>query len=206
MEAWCFWSYFWRIWYIFGGFTHTWRRLLFDVGLVILEAYIWCPSFTMLSLEDFATCWRPWSWCPSFRGSCLWSTTLGDDSWLMHLEAWEVFALVDFWRLMMLCCDLDEDWWLETSLNDDLETWHLTWWYLELDLKILGWISRTLFICLGLELTMTRMDDVTSSRWWSDRCICSGSDNILCSSLQAGSCTLWGLDSSNPSWLDPREH
>ena len=24
--------------------------------------------------------------------------------------------------------------------------------------------------------------------------------------LQVGSCTLWGLDSSNPSWLDPREH
>ena len=76
------------------GLLYTWRRLLFDVGLVILEAYIWCPSFTMLSLEEFAICWRPWSWCPSFGGSCLWSATLGDDSWLMHLEAWEVFDLV----------------------------------------------------------------------------------------------------------------
>ena len=172
------------------GLLYTWRRLLFDVGLVILEAYIWCPSFTMLSLEEFATCWRPWSWCPSFGGSCLWSAILGDDSWLMHLEAWEVFALVvleiDDALLMM-----DEAWWLETMLHDYVETWHLTWWCLELDLKILSWISRTLFICLGLELTMTRMDDVMSLRWWwSNRCICSGSDGFLYSSLQARSCTL----------------
>ena len=48
-----------------------------------------------------------------------------------------------------------------------LMTWRLDIWlglHLELDLKILGWISRGLFICLGLELIMTRMDDVTSSR------------------------------------------
>ena len=127
------------------GLLYTWRRLLFDVGLVILEAYIWCPSFTMLSLEEFATCWRPWSWCPSFGGSCLWSATLGDDSWLMHLEAWR-FLLWLFWRLMMLCFDLDEHWWLETLLHDDLETWHLTWWYLELDLKNLVYLS-----CLGVD-------------------------------------------------------
>ena len=50
-------------WRFFGiyleGLLYTWRRLLFDVGLVILEVYIRCPSFTMLSLEEFATCWRP---------------------------------------------------------------------------------------------------------------------------------------------------
>ena len=61
-------------------------------------------------------------------------------------------------------------------------TWRLDIWlglHLELDLKILGWIWRGLSICLSLKLIMMRMDDVTSSRWWSDICICSGSDGFL---------------------------
>ena len=65
----------------------------------------------------------------------------------------------DFWRLMMLCCALDEAWWLETLLHDDLETWHLTW--------SISWVGsqEACLLVLTWELTMTRMDDVAS---WDD--------------------------------------
>ena len=153
---------------------------------MMLEACIWGPNYCLarrsLTLE---VCF---GWC--FRGfgcdSCWWlGRGFGGD----------------FWRLMMLCLVMIWLLWLmETLLH-----WRLG--DLTFDLVyILSWISRALFTCLGLELIMMRIDDVT--RWDDDQtngyAVAMTVPTLLF--LQAGSCTLWGLDSSNPSWLDPREH
>ena len=172
----------------------------------------------MLYMEDIATCgylvlvwcfWRLVLWCPSYwlaRRSLTFGG-FGVGFWLMHLEvlevtvgAWWCFATWMIWRyswrhfgtigdLMRLCYDLEID----------LETWHLTW--------SISWVGsqEPCLLVLAYELIMTRMDDVT--RWDDDQtdgyAVAVTVHSLFF--LQAGSCTLWGLDSSNHSWLDPRE-
>ena len=89
-----FWSWHGGFGIYLEGLIYTWRWFLLLGVFAILEVLL----FTwMLYLVNLATLWSL-VWCPSFggdlRGFCLWCATLGDDSWLMHLEAWEVFALV----------------------------------------------------------------------------------------------------------------
>ena len=115
---------------------------------------------------------------------------------------WWCFATLEIWRsswrihfgpigdLMRLRYDLEID----------LENWHLT--------RSISWVGsqEPCLLVLAYELIMTRTNDVTS---WDDDQTDGYAVAVTVHSLfflQAGSCTLWGLDSSNPSWLDPREH
>ena len=153
----------WRCCYLLGCYI-WWTLLHFGA---------WFDALVLeVILEDLSMVRYTWRWL-----------------WLIHLEVVQLVLLVTwtrFWRWLLMIDDALQ--WLGWGLMIGDLTFDLR--CLELDLKILSWISRTLFTCLALELTMTRMDDVMSLRWWSDRCICGGSDSILYSSLQAGSYTL----------------
>ena len=203
-----FWSWHGGFGIYLEGFIYTWRRLLLLGVFAILEVLL----FTwMLYLVNLATLWSL-VWCPSFGGDlggfCLWCATLGGDFgwyiwrlwscfWLMYLEALEVFAWLMLWGFGDDLVDLtDGD--IATSM-----TWRLDIWlglYLELDLKslvYLSWLVSRLWQgwLMWLDEMMIRQMDM---QWqWRYHTLLF---------LQAGSCTLWWLDSSNPSWLDPREH
>ena len=86
---------------------------------------------------NLATLWSL-VWCPSFGGD-LGGFVYG----ALHLEVTLVDTFggfgvgfvgdldealeVTFGDWWCFAGDLDEAWWLETLLHDDLETWHLTW-------------------------------------------------------------------------------
>ena len=180
-------------------------RYLDGVMFLVLALEIWCwfdvgdldhdaLALALVYLEDIATfvlvwCfWRLVLWCPSY--------------WLARRSlTLEVFALVDaleLWRWFLLVTWTRFDDW--RCYIDDLETWHLTWsisWVESQEpcLLVLAWSWLWRGWMMWLDEMMIRQMDMQ----WQWR-------YLLCSSLQAGSCTLWGLDSSNPSWLDPREH
>ena len=100
----------------------------------------------------------------------------------MERYTWRWFLVDAFGGLGGFCFGCFGDWWCFALTWTRIDDWRLCYtmtWRLDIWLgDVLSWISRTLFTCLALELTMTRMDDVTSSRWWLDRCICSGSDGF----------------------------
>ena len=64
-------------------------------------------------------------------------------------------------------------------------TWRFLWWCIwRLGRYLLWLLWRLMMMCwwwtrLDDWRLLTRMDDVTSSRWWSDRCVWSGSDGFL---------------------------
>ena len=176
-------------------------------------------------MEGIATCgyfalvwclWRMGLWCPSY-----WLARRSLTLELVLVDAFGVFGGVCFGYTLEALEVIVGGWWcfstwmiwryswrhfgpigdlkrLRYDLEIDLETWHLTWsisWVgsQEPCLLVLSWSWLWQMMWL-VEMMIRQMDMQWQWRYHS------------LFFLQAGSCTLWGLDSSNPSWLDPIEH
>ena len=130
-------------------------------------------------------------------GACLWSVTIGG-----------------WWSLVGDLMDVLLGWWFDGGFA--LMTWSLGWWWIFFG-DAFGGLGGICFGCFGDWFCFAdngrglRIGDYWRG-WtmWRDRdddqtnAVGVAVMVFSYSSMQAGSCTLWELDLSNPSWLNPK--